>query len=559
MSMRQSIFAATLVLVLAPGYVQAQGADIQPQDRFFANKVREERDTSSLVQVRLISSTFALQEIGDSVFNQTQEVADNASPVTRLYTELRAQLDAVTGGADGWKVRADARGRFNLPCTFQTKTDNPNVIGTHPELGQCRTQSGTFGANEYDVRELYAQRSGDAVDIRGGRLYVAEAAATKIDGVRAQYALDGNWSLIGFGGLAPSRISRSLVEDYDGGVLPIALGAAGAYRYGGYFGSVGAAGIVPISTQNADAAIQPRTFVTSNGYWRPSALLDVYHFVSVDVSGPSTEELSDLFTNVSLGLNVKPTDDLRVTAALHHFSTDALQEFALERLEQQNPNQGVIQNNVEVLRTTAQSARLGVSMALMEKRFEVSTSFALRHRLPETVCPSDNLSCDPTMGESSLDAWSGEAMVGVVDRESIGGLRLGASLINMFGLYTLGIGDESYGRSNFLVARLDASRELMDGQMQVDADVAYQHAEDIGASSCANGIDTTLICYGGTFVNTISGGGTLFYRFSPDWFGLLTGNVALQPFQPDARAENPDQGPFNNTLLTMFLRVAYRF
>jgi hypothetical protein len=528
----------------------AQQSEAQVRDRFFSERVADGDEPQ--VRGSITSSTYVSPELGDTA--AAGFALENASPIARFYTELRGQL-GVRNLASDLDLRADARVRFVPPCTFATN----RTAGLGGDDIDCRFQSGTYGTNEYEVRELYVKKHGASLDLQGGRQYVAEIAATKIDGVKIDYTLDENWSLIGFGGLYPARISRSVIEDYEGGVLPIAAGVGGAYRFDGYFGSIGAAGIVPISTQNADAAIRPRTLVTSNGYWRPSELLDVYHYLSVDVSGPSTDEVSDMFTNVSLGLNVRPTEDLRVTAGVHHFSTDALEEFALERLEQRDAMGNIIQNNVEVLRLAAQSARLGVSLAMMEKRFEVSTSFAVRHRPSETICPPNNLSCAPSMGQTPADAWSGEAMLSLVDRQSIGGLRLGASLINMFGLYdSLGLGEESYGRSNHLVTRLDASRELMDGQMQIDADVSYLHAEDAGSSACESLGASPLTCYGKSFVNTVSGGGTLFYRFSPDWFGMLTGNVALQVFEPNARTDAT--APSNsNTLLTAFLRLAYRF
>jgi hypothetical protein len=553
---RPVVLAVLLSLAWAGQSAFAQETETVVRDRFFSDRVAEGEEPQ--VRGSITSSTYVAPELGDTA---TEGFAvENASPILRIFTELRGQL-GVRNLANNLDLRADARVRFVPPCAFSTQRARVGEdLEGDPDDIDCRFQSGTYGTNEFEVRELYVKKNGASLDLQGGRQYVAEIAATKIDGVKAQYDLDGNWSLIGFGGLAPSRISRSVIEDYDGGVLPLTAGVGGAYRFDRYFGSMGAAGIVPISGQNADAAIQPRTFVTSNGYWRPSDVLDIYHYLSMDVSGPSTEEISDLFTNVSLGLNVKPTEDLRLTAAFHHFSTDTLEEFALERLEQRDPMQGIVQNNVDVLRMAAQSARLGVSLALLEKRFEVSTSFAVRHRLPETVCPADDPDCAADMGETSSNAWSGEAMLGVVDRQSIGGLRLGASVINMFGLYdSLGLGDESYGRSNHLVARLDASRELMEGQMQIDGDLSYLHAEDIGSAGCADRGAAPLTCYGDTFVNTISGGGTLFYRFSPDWFGMLTSNVALQTFQPNARADNPGGGPYTNTLLTAFLRLAYRF
>lgn len=554
MSLRAAVLALAAALALAAGPAHAQEEEARV-DRFFSERAPE--DTETVFQGRLTSSTFVFQEVGETIVNGNGlELADNASPVTRLYSELRAQLGMTQPGLNRLDLRADARVRLGLPCEFAYVTDPARALQPGQiDYDECRTQSGSFGGNEYDIRELYGRRAGQTLALQAGRQYVAEIAATKVDGVKAQYTLDENWSLIGFGGLAPSRISRSLADDYAGGVLPLAVGAGGAYRFDRYFGSLGAAGIVPISSQNKDAPLQPRTFLTSNGYWRPSALLDVYHYLSVDVSGPSTDEVADMFTNVSLGLNLRPTDDLRLTAALHHFSTDTLEEFALQRLETAG-EQNVVQNNVEVLRVAAQSARLGASMALMEKRFEISTSFALRHRLPENLCPANDPNCAPDMSQAPGDAWSGEAMVSVVDRRSIGGLRLGASFINMFGLYdAFGLGDESYGRSNHLVTRLDASRVLMNEQMQIDADVSYLHAEDIGNATCMP--NAPLTCYGATLVDTVSGGATLYYRFSPDWFALLTANLALQSFTPDGRTAGAPA--YSNTMFTGFLRAAYRF
>jgi hypothetical protein len=552
MPLRASIFASlATVLALAPASAAAQETRV---DRFQAEKVAEDE---SVLQGRLTSSTFFFQEIGDSIVNGANEVADNASPVTRLYTELRAQLGWSQPGVNRVDVRADARVRVAVPCEFAYVSDEATTPGNPARFGydDCRTQSGTYGGNEYDIRELYGRRAGATLELQTGRQYVGEVAATKVDGIKATYVLDDNWSLIGFGGLAPSRISRSVVDDYQGGVLPIAAGAGGAYRYSRYFGSVGAAGIVPLAASDADAEVQPRIFVTSNGYWRPSELLDVYHYLSVDLAGASTDEVSDQFTNVSVGANIKPVEDLRITAALQHFSTDTLDEFARLRLDTAAEND-IVQNNVDVLRLSSQAARLGVSLALMERRFEVSTSFQLRHRPPQAVCAGSDPECSMTGVATTEDAWSGEAMLSLVDRQSIGGLRLGASVINMFGLYELGLGNDSYGRSNYLVARLDASRSLMDEQVQIDADLAYLHAEDAGQSTCGA---APLTCYGDTVTDTISGGATVYYRFQPDWFALVTANAALQSFTPGAAVDAAMQTSSTNTALTGFLRLAYRF
>ena len=557
MPLRASIVAAlATALALAPASAGAQETRL---DRFQAEKVSEDE---SVLQGRLTSSTFFFQELGDSIVNGANEVADNASPVTRLYTELRAQLGWTQPGMNRVDVRADARVRMALPCEFAYVSDPATTPGNPASFGydDCRTQSGTYGGNEYDIRELYGQRAGTELELQAGRQYVNEVAATKVDGIKATYVLDGNWSLIGFGGLAPSRISRSVLDDYQDGVLPIAAGAGGAYRYSRYFGSVGAAGIVPLVTSNADAEVQPRIFVTSNGYWRPSELLDVYHYLSVDLAGASTDEVSDQFTNVSVGANIKPVEDLRITATLQHFSTDTLDEFARLRLDDAAQND-IVQNNVDVLRLSSQAARLGVSLALMEQRFEVSTSFQVRHRPSQAICSGSDPECSVVGLATTEDAWSGEAMLSLVDRQSIGGLRLGASVINMFGLYEQGLGNDAYGRSNYLVARLNGSRALMNEQVQVDADVAYLHAEDAGNSSCTvnDGAVAPLTCYGTAIVDTVSGGATVYYRFQPDWFALVTANAALQMFEAPSPAARMERVTGTNTGITGFLRLAYRF
>lgn len=547
-----------LALSLASASASAQEARV---DRFYSDKAAEGGDM--VFQGRLTSSTFFAQELGQSITNDAgAELADNASPATRLYTELRTQLGLTQPGVARWDVRADARVRVNVPCEFVYPTDPARVQAFVDQLDQyqdCRTQSGTFGGNEYDVRELYATRTRGDLSLQAGRQYVTEIGATKLDGVKAAYELGDNWSLIGFGGLAPSRISRSVADDYLG-TIPIALGAGGAYRYDGYFGSVGAAGIVPLVSNAADGSISaPRTFITSNGYWRPNAMLDIYHFASIDLTGESTAELSDRFTNVSLGVNVKPVEDLRLTLALHQFSTNTLDEFARERLDQVAEND-IIQNNVDVLRLSAQAARLGASLALAERRFEISTSFQVRRRPSETVCPSNDVDCMASAGQASSEGWSGEAMLSLVDRRSIGGLRLGASVINMFGLYELGLGDDAYGRSNNLVARLDASRGFMNEQLTLDADVSYLHAEDVGnTKGCAP--EQPLGCYGSAVVDTVATGATVYYRFLPDWFAMATVNAAWQMFEAPVvtDANRATRAAYANTLVSGFLRAAYRF
>ncbi len=531
-------------------------------DRFLSDKVVEGDEMS--VQGSVTSSTFIAPEIGETIAAEDSDV-ENASSATRLYSELRARL-GIQNLSAGIDLRADARVRITPPCDFQTQ--NGRSVGLNDaDDADCRIQSGTYGGNEFEIRELYIDSDMGDLKIYGGRQVVPEIAAVRIDGVRAEYRLSSDWSVIGFGGLHPSRISRSVLDDYrattndDGDgivVLPTTLGGGASYRYDGYFGSLGAYGIFPIvndSTMETNAADTLHTYITSNGYWRPSAMLDIYHFASIDVSPSERDNVSDRFSNVSLGLNLQPVRDLRLTVGLHQYSTDTLDELEQYRLEERSEN-SVVQNNVDVLRVASQSARLGASLALMERRFEVSTSFQVRRRPSQTVVSLDQ-SDD---GLDTPDALSGEVGIAVVDRRSLAGLRIGASVHNSFGLYELGLGDNAYGRSNYLVGRLNVSRGLLAGRLQLDGDISYLRAEDSGYNECNVNTGDALQCYGTTTVNTVSAGTTVFYRILPAVYAMLTVNGALQSFTTGEIERVPDPNTsYSNTLLTGFLRAAYRF
>ncbi|GAB4510103.1 MAG: hypothetical protein Tsb0020_27050 [Haliangiales bacterium] len=555
------IFASVAVTTTSVSAIAQESDEPARLDRFLSDKVVE--GDEMIVQGSITSSTLVASELGETVPAGNTNI-DNASPATRLYTDLRARL-GIQNLSAGVDLRADARVRITPPCDFQTQNGRSRGLDNADDT-DCRVQSGTYGDNEYEIRELYVDSDMGDLKLYGGRQVVPEIAAVRIDGVRAEYQLSGNWSVIGFGGLHPSRISRSVLDDYrattnDEGdgvvVLPTTLGGGASYRYDGYFGSLGAYGIFPIvnddMAMDTSAADTLHTYVTSNGYWRPSAMLDIYHFASIDVSPSERDNISDRFSNVSLGLNLQPVRDLRLTVGLHQFSTDTLDELEQYRLEQRSGNDAV-QNNVDALRVASQSARLGASLALMERRFEVSTSFQVRRRPSQTVAslaPSNS-------GLDTPDALSGEVGIAVVDRRSLAGLRIGASVHNGFGLYDLGLGDNSYGRSNYLVGRLNVSRALLTGRLLLDADVSYLHAEDSGYNGCNLVTGDALQCFGTTTVDTVSAGTTVFYRILPAVYAMLTVNGALVSFTPGETAQDPNTS-YSNTQLAGFLRAAYRF
>jgi hypothetical protein len=321
------------------------------------------------------------------------------------------------------------------------------------------------------------------------------------------------------------------------------VGAAGEYRYESVYGAVGAAGIVPGGNDVVTGRPEtPRTFVSSSGYWRPTELVDVYHLAVMDFTGAAGAGP----TNLSLGVNVKPTRALRITAAVNRVDTETLNVYAQSFLEDGRGGNAV-ENNVEVSRISSESARLGVSAAFADRRFEVSTHFQLRRRPEILVCPPDMLGrCDPATGALFAAAQAGEVQLSVVDRRSIGGLRLGASLIRIFGL-----GDEVFQRSESLVARVEGSRSLLGGKMEIEADLSYLHSEDVGGVNACN---SPLTCFGRATADVIAGSGIVYYRFAPDWYALLHATTSFQSYTTPL-----DGSPSPNLILSGLARVAYRF
>ena len=556
MSMSRPALAAALsVLVMAATQqAHAQGRSDGP-DRFYGGqRAKGEGEGGAEVQGSLTSTTFVHKELGAGVVDAMQSsLIDDASPALRLFTELRSQLTArrLLGGS--WGARADARARLPLPCQFTTqeRTLVTDYDTSFPELADCRTQSGTYGGNEYDVRELYVERTGGgSLGMKVGRQYVPEVAAVKVDGARVHYDLSRRWQVLGFGGLYPSRVSRSVTDDYALPALPGIAGVAGAYRYPSVYGAIGAAGILPGGNDDATGQAEtPRTFVSSNGYWRPTGLLDVYHHAVVDFTGAAGAGI----TNLSVGLNVKPTRSLRVTAAVHRIDTETLNVIAQERLEDRQNELNLVQNNLEVARIASQSARLGVSAAFKERRFEISTQLSIRQRPDELyLCTNATLAMGPCNAGNATATFpkssSAEILLGLVDRRSIGGWRLGATVSQTFGL-----GEEAFRRSEWLALRVNGTRSFLDDRLNVDADVGYLYSQDAaGDATCA--ANDLLTCFGRSTVNMVSGSGTVYYRFSSDWFALASAVASLQQFTSAL-----DTNPAANTMLSGLARLAYRF
>ena len=522
--------ALVAALALASAAASAGQAAAQSMDatRFFIDKDDDTDDDETLLQGALTVSSFFFREAGDPGDpGQPGGVApESASPFSRLFTDLRAQLDArhVKGGR--WDVRVDGRLRI-------ANDADDRQVGTQDN----RLQSGLFGGREYEVKELYAVRGGKRADLFVGRQVVADIAATRIDGVRIDYARSRRWTLLGFAGLYPRRGSRSIDTDYPaaldrmgaptgGRVLPIAGGAGAAYRTSRSYGAIGGGAI-------AVKGERPRVFVSGSGYWRQGPRLDVWHYLVVDLYGSGGFAL----TNASAGLQWKPQPRLRFSLAAHRVDTEALSLQIRDQLETVDAG-GLVINNLKAQRIEADAVRASLSGSLGRRnRYELTVGLAGRRRPAVELTPNVGLPAS-----QSLDIT-----VAAVDRHFYGGLRMDLAVTR-----AVGVGQASYARSNVLIARLGASRSWRDGRIEAQGELAYlSSADDNAGMSCDPGDPAT--CYGSATTGTLQASGVVYWRLADAWFANASLGYGRQAITLAAGAQP------TITSTTGFLRVGYRF
>ncbi len=552
--MKGALVIVMASLALSAG-ARTAGAQSPDADRFFIDK-EDEDDEKTLWQGSLTSTSFYFRESGgqSTALVLGGATVPNASPFSRLFTELRAQIDGRHLRGGRWDLRADYRARMV----------NRDIINdlTGADRGDAnRIQSGQFGDNEYEVRELYLVRGGKRTDLFLGRQVIGDLAALKIDGLRLDYAKTARWTYLGFIGAYPLRASRSVLTDYPRGVdmagaatkrvVPVAGGFGAAYRTSRAYGAIGGVAIVPTGKDTRTGTFEPpRVFVTTNGYARRSPKLDLYHYVVVDVAGAAGFAL----TNLTLGAQWKPAMRLRTNLSLNRVDTEAFNQQIANQLENVGDTiDGAVINNAEVQRIAADSVRATVSGAFGKiNRFEVTTGLSARRR-PEVILDASALA-DPAIDKTLPATQAVELLVQAVDRRFYGGTRLDLSFIR-----GVGIGNASYARSTSQIIRVGATKELKDGKAEVQGDVAVvSTADDNAGAVCAPGtIDT---CYGSANTGAVQATVVGYYRFKKDWFGTASGSIGTQKLTI-TDVGNPALGVPQSSLInsSLFVRVGYRF
>ena len=522
------------------------------KDRFFVDKTDSEKtEKGTLVQGSITSTSFLYSESGGAYTAPAGSImgaGNDAGQYSRLFTDLRLQTDLRHIGGGKWDARFDGRIRY---VNSETNLD-PNSIN------QTHVQSGFNGENEYELREAWIVRNGAQSDIFIGRQFVPDLGAIKIDGLRVDYASSQKFTYIGFAGLYPLRGSRSLTTDYvdlknaDGTSAGQFTGAGGfgaAYRTPNAYGSFGGVVLAPLG-----GGEDPRVYGTATGYWRYGSQLDIYHFAIIDLLGSNA--VNGGLTNLSGGINYKPSQRLRLTANYNRVDTDTLNVQANAFLSSPDTSGGqVLSNELFITRLATTQVRGGVSAGLGElNRFEISTSVAYRYR------PSFLLQIINSPNTETIPlAKSVEVYGSIVDRKSVKDMRLGVD-----GVRTFGVGSVAYQRNELTAFRVFASHELASGHGEWEGEVGYSASSNIatamgGSTMCLNPqLGQVDQCFGSSNGTLVQVGGTLYYRFNRDWLGIASLFVNRTTITSDDGAGNKTNDPAI-TGITSFGRLAYRF
>ena len=568
MQVGRVLCAAAALVGAARGTAVAQSTEPGSDRFFFVEKESKSERQKTTFDGSLTSTSFYYREFGSSapplLVNTAQPAS--ATPLARLFTDLRAQLDAKHIAGSKVDFRFDGRARADL--SSHTTQSNPNDDFSPDEVPG---QSGTFGGNEYELREMYFKRDGSQNDIWVGRHFVLELAATKIDGIQVQRQLSKEWKSITFAGLYPSRISRDVREDYPTDpdidpdpavvekgkrVMPLAGGQGASYRLERVYGAFGVVGIAPLAEDESTGTVEKtRVFAHSNGYWRPTAQVDLFHYAIVDALGAAGAGL----TNLTLGVNYQPKPNVHTYLQGSRIDTETLNVHAQTKLEDPDPNPMLpptaVQNNIEVKRIAQDAVRAGVSVGFVSNRFEVSTSGTLRRR-PELVVTEGDMD-DPDDDVVFPAAQGVDITFSAVDRRSFKDMRIGLSATRSFS-----IGNVNLYRSKTLILRADAAREVAKGKGEIEGSfTVIDSRDDNRGTACPVGTINIQDCYGSSNLQSFTASGLGFYRFKPAWFviGSLSLGRQLMASTGGIPGDTTFQAQPAVTVLTFFARLAYRF
>jgi hypothetical protein len=468
---------------------------------------------------------------------------NEVEPYSLAYADLRTQLD----------------GR-RLPGNFELHLDGRvRITG---ELDQQQLDNGSsgytargyLGGREYELRGASFMRRGESVDFAIGRQFVLEADAMKIDGARVWYRFNKpHWDVSFFAGGYPNPYSRSLTTDYQGanGYYGASLGGGAdvAYVYDKFWGSFSAAVIYlggsndggPLNLGNIAptyATDTPRSFLNWVGYERFTSWLDIYHNIVLDMSGSGGAQLTrlDAFATARAGKH------LTIQAGYDHMSSIAIDMYLMGLLQSRTilsangfsalPS---ITNNLLVDRTAHDQARVNV-----DAHWGLVNIWAEGRLRARSIVASQ----DPQFVADETAGWDlgGDATIGVRDRGSLKGVRLGLwyTLLDQF-------------RSLSHIVAFELGRSFLDERLSFDFNFLYARTRDNGAIAAANMMPSAMspntcnapsilapVCYGTRDGSSYETGLTVTGMLSKNWFALLDYRFVADDATVQANQARPD-------------------
>jgi hypothetical protein len=343
----------------------------------------------------------------------------------------------------------------------------------------------------------------------------------------------------------PNPYSRSLGTDYevqqpeDNRTItqyPLATGGWVGFRFPRFYGSFGAGAIFP---RNQPAAAQEpnRTFVTTRGYARATALVNVFYYGVFDFTGAAGAQL----TNLQVGLTWRVQPRLTLELGYSHLSTYAIDTYLRERLETDTVPAAAnsVSNNLDVARMASDEGRVGANYAMLEKRIDIYGQ--LRYRRRDAI---DTALLDPKVAGLPAEAQI-DVSAGARKKQLLAGFDLGANLAYITG-----------DRTKSLYAFLRANRTFLDERLDLDLDVGYISYEDACAPAVGGAFNPT--CTGTSKGSTIRAGFALVFRQSERWLWLADYHYATNSATTELVAGTETARP-DVTAHTGMLRGQYSF
>lgn len=468
------------------------------------------------------------------------KLADRSATSARLgFLDLRGLIEGKRLWKDRLDLRLDLRLRLTGSLDFERKYTT--AMADYDPLSSPGTAArGYLGGAEYELRQAYGLlRLSDRLSLQAGRMFVAEADSTKIDGVRLLRGFAGE-RVVGsvFAGAYPNPFSRSLLTDYSapcgngvanvaldasqpGGVaagpcaasaaLALAAGVSARYALANLWGSAALTGVYmnndgdggPVRAQSppgsAPLLLQapqpgvdaPRVFLSWMNAWRPLERLTVFSDLVVDLYGSGGPQLTRLVASGALRL--LRDDRLSLRLGYSHLTSLAINQFLrntlYNRLTGTTLGAGapsVVINNLAVLRTGRDEVRGTMDLRLL-RRLGGYIDGRFRYRAL-VGADRDPAAFQAPVYQDQQRSLAGDITAGLRDSGSLAGLRAGLSYTALFDY-----------RADSHVVQVSVGRDLWGERVGVDLsyNLALTRDAGTGATDTCSGDNPFLVgCFG---------------------------------------------------------------